>query len=136
LQELGIISAGGKAPENYAPTARVSGGSLFDVAIRLRDSLNRGDVLETGGLALAGLDSGITNLNRRITELGARSERLDAVKARLDREIPDATAQLSRETDLDLSKAITDLKMLEYAQKTSLGVAGKLFPQTLLDFLR
>jgi flagellar hook-associated protein 3 FlgL len=104
--------------------------------MRLRDSLNRGDAIETGGLALAGIDAGINNLNRRITELGARSERLATVSARLDREIPDTTALLSRERDLDVTQAITDFKMLEYAHKASLGFAGKLFPQTLLDFLR
>ncbi len=136
LQELGLLAASGLPPDNFAASARVTGGSLFDVAIRLRDSLNRGDVLETGGLALEGLDAGINNLNRRVAELGSRSERLQTVMARLSREIPDTTQLLSNERDLDVTQAITDYKMLEYAHKASLGFAGKLFPQTLLDFLR
>jgi flagellar hook-associated protein 3 FlgL len=114
----------------------VSGGSLFDAAIRLRDSLNRGDVLETGGAALAGLDAGMDNLNRSVAEIGARSQRLQAVGARLNREIPDTAKLRSEETDLDLTKAITDYKMLEYAHKASLSFQGRLFSQTLLDFLR
>jgi flagellar hook-associated protein 3 FlgL len=136
LRELGILAPSGLAPDNLAPSARVSGGSLFDVALRLRDSLNRGDVLETGGLALEGLDSGLGNLNRRVAELGSRSERIELVQKRLDREVPDTTALLAREKDLDLTTAITDYKMLEYAHKASLGISGRLFPQTLLDFLR
>jgi flagellar hook-associated protein 3 FlgL len=136
LKELGLLAPTGSPPDNWAPSARVSGGSLFDVAMRLRDSLNRGDAIETGGAALAGIDAGIDNLNRRVAELGSRSERLAIAKARLDVEIPDTTRLLSAETDLDMTKAITDYKMLEYAQQASLSVAGRLLPQTLLDFLR
>ncbi|MGA2546369.1 MAG: flagellar hook-associated protein 3 [Rectinemataceae bacterium] len=136
LKELGLIAPSGSAPDNWAPSARVSGGSLFDAAIRLRDSLNRGDVLETGGAAIAGLDAGMDNLNRSVAEIGARSQRLQAVGARLNREIPDTAKLRSEETDLDLTKAITDYKMLEYAHKASLSFQGRLFSQTLLDFLR
>jgi flagellar hook-associated protein 3 FlgL len=136
LQELGMLAPSGLVPDNFAPSARVSGGSLFDVAMRLRDSLNRGDVLETGGLALEGLDAGIDNLNRRVAELGSRSERLAAIKARLDREIPDTTTMLAREKDLDITQAVTDYRMLDYAHKAALGFSGRALPPTLLDFLR
>ena len=136
LKELGLLAPTGSPPDNWAPGARVSGGSLFDVTMRLRDSLNRGDALETGGAALAGIDAGIDNLTRRAAELGSRSERLQSTLARLNVEIPDTTKLLSAETDLDFSKAITDYRMLEYAQKASLGMAGRLLPPTLLDFLR
>ena len=136
LEELGVLGRTGLAPDNFAASARVSGGSLFDVAIRLRDALNRGDIMETGGLAMAGLDSAVDNLNRRVAELGSRSERLDIVGKRLNREIPDTTALYAREHDLDMTQAVTDYKMLEYAQKTSLSFAGRALPPTLLDFLR
>jgi len=136
LAQLGLLAPSGAAPDNWAPSARVSGGSIFDAVIRLRDSLNRGDVLETGGAALAGIDGGLENLNRRVAEIGARSQRLQVVEARLNREIPDTAKLESEEADLDMTKAITDYKMLEYAHKASLGFAGRLFPQTLLDFLR
>jgi flagellar hook-associated protein 3 FlgL len=102
LVELGILAQTGRAPDDLAPSARSSGGSLFDVVMRLRDSLDRGDVLETGGSALAGIDAGLSNLNRRVTEIGARSERLDFISARLNQEVPDTTKLLSNETDLDI----------------------------------
>jgi len=136
LVQLGLLAPTGSPPDNWAPSARVAGGSLFDAAIRLRDSLNRGDILETGGAALAGLDGGLENLNRRVAEIGARSQRLQAVEARLNREIPDTAKLASEETDLDLTKAITDYKMLDYAQKASLGFEGRLLSRSLLDFLR
>jgi flagellar hook-associated protein 3 FlgL len=136
FRELGLLAASGSAPDNWAPTARISGGSLFDAAIRLRDSLNGGDVLEVGGAAIAGLDAGLDNLNRRVAEIGARSERLQTVSSRLNREIPDTTKLVADETDLDLAKAVTDYKMLDYAHKASLAFSGRIFSQTLLDFLR
>ena len=136
LVELGILAPTGRAPYDLAPSARSSGGSLFDVVMRLRDSLDQGDVLETGGSALAGIDAGLSNLNRRVTEIGAKSERLDFISARLNQEVPDTTKLLSNETDLDITKAITDYRMMEYAHQASLQFAGKVFPQTLLDFLR
>ncbi|HUW41481.1 MAG TPA: flagellar hook-associated protein 3 [Rectinemataceae bacterium] len=136
LKDLGLVAATGKAPDNWAPSAHVTGGSLFDVVMRLRDSLNRGDNLETGGLALAGVDAGLDNLNRSVAQLGDRSERLQSIEARLNREIPDTTKLLADETDLDVTKAITDFRMLDFAHRAALGFAGKLFPQTLLDFLR
>jgi flagellar hook-associated protein 3 FlgL len=136
LKELGLLAPTGSPPDNWAPSARVSGGSLFDAAIRLRDSLNRGDIMEAGGSALAAIDAGLDNLNRSVAEIGARSQRLQAVSARLNREIPDTQKLLSDEADLDMTKAITDYKMLEYAHKASLSFSGRLFSQTLLDFLR
>ena len=78
----------------------------------------------------------IDNMNRRIAEIGSRSEQLQMVQGRLNKEIPDTQKLLADESDLDLTKAITDYRMLEYAHRASLGFAGRLFPQTLLDFLR
>jgi flagellar hook-associated protein 3 FlgL len=136
LKDLGLIAPTGSAPDNWAPSAKVSGGSLFDAVIRLRDSLNKGDILETGGGTLAGLDGGLENLSRRVAEIGSRAERLQIAAARLNKEIPDTVKLVSEESDVDMASAITDYRMLEYAHKASLGLAGRLFPQTLLDFLR
>jgi flagellin-like hook-associated protein FlgL len=63
-------------------------------------------------------------------------ERLESAKLRLNKEIPDLTALLAAEKDLDFAQAITDFKMMEYAHQASLRMAGKTLPQTLLDFLR
>lgn len=136
FRELGLITAEGFPGSNWAPAARVSGGSLFDVAIRLRDALNADDGFEIGGSAMAGLDAAVLNLTRRAAELGSRTERLDMVAERLGSEIVDTTRLLAAETDLDLAKAATDYRMLEYARNASLQFSGKLFPQTLLDFLQ
>lgn len=135
LAELGILS-GSRVPSDYAPTARVSGGSLFDAVIALRDALNAGDHIEIGGRVLASVDAGMDNMARRLAQAGSVMERLDSARLRLNKEIPDVTALLAAEKGLDFAQAITDMKMMEYAHQASLRLAGRVLPQTLLDFLR
>jgi flagellar hook-associated protein 3 FlgL len=55
---------------------------------------------------------------------------------RLNQEIPDVTARLSRETGIDLATAAMELAQMDFAHKASLQVAAKILPTTLLDFLR
>ena len=135
LADLGILT-GSKIPSDYAPSARVSGGSIFDTVIALRDALYKGDSYEVGGKVLAGLDSAMDNMNRRLAEAGSMMERLDMAALRLNKEIPDVTKLLAAEKDLDFTKAVTDLKMMEYARTAALQMAGRVLPKTLLDFLR
>ncbi len=135
LSDLGILS-GSRVPSDYAPTATVSGGSLFDSVISLRDALNKGDFIDVGGRVLASIDAGMENMGRRLAEAGAMVERLDAAALRLNREIPDVTKLLAAEKDLDMTQAITDFKMMEYAHTASLQMAGRVLPKSLLDFLR
>lgn len=135
LADLGILS-GSRIPSDYAPTARVSGGSIFDTVIALRDALFKGDNYEVGGKILAGLDSAMDNMNRRLAEAGSMMERLDMAALRLNKEIPDVTRLLAAEKDLDFTQAVTELKMMEYARTAALQMAGRVLPKTLLDFLR
>lgn len=135
LAELGILSGSG-IPSDYASTARVSGGSLFDSVISLRNSLIKGDHIDIGGRDLGLIDAAMNNLGARLAEAGAMMERLETTAMRLNKEIPDTTALLAREMDLDYTQAITDLKMMEYTQTASLQMAGRVLPKTLLDFLR
>ena len=136
LSDLGMISPQLKPPQNIAPDARASGGSLFDMVIFLRDQLYNGETVDVGGAALKGIDIGQNNLTASLAEIGSRYERLDYVESRLSKEIPEITARNSKETDIDITQAITELKMYEYTHKAALGVAGRILQPTLLDFLR
>lgn len=135
LADLGILSGSG-IPSDYAPGSRVSGGSLFDVVMQLRDALYKGDHHEIGGRALAAIDAGMDNMNRRLAEAGAMMNRLESAGLRLNKEIPDVMAMLSAETSLDMAQAITDYKMMDYARQAALQMAGRVLPKTLLDFMR
>ena len=137
LKDLGVIAAvADPGAPNWHPASRVSGGSAFDVVVRLRDALFKGDGTEVGGQGLAGVDAALDNFGSRLAEIGSRQERVEITWKRLNDEIPDVTAALARESALDFTKAATDLGMIEFAHKAALQTASKVVQPTLLDFLR
>jgi flagellar hook-associated protein 3 FlgL len=137
LQDLGLLRRGGGAPgSNLAPSARVFGGSVFDMVIALRDRLFAGDSAEVGGSGLRGIHQAIDSLTATMAEVGARDERLATVSKRIEYEIPEVKGLLARETDVDFTRAITDLKMLDYTHQAALGTAARILGPTLMDFLR
>jgi flagellar hook-associated protein 3 FlgL len=138
LKDLGIIRGNmeNNAPNWDTTNSRVSGGSLFDMAIRLRDAMYRGDQDFIGSQGIAGIDLSINNLTTRVADIGSRQERAEMVWMRINREIPNIAAHLARETSVNMMDAATDLKMLDYAHRASLQTAAKILPPTLLDFLR
>jgi flagellar hook-associated protein 3 FlgL len=137
LRDLGIIRGNmeNNAP-NWSDSANVYGGSVFDMVIRVRDALYRGDQDSIGSQGIGGIDLALANVQARIGQVGSRQERAQETWERLNQEIPDVTSSLARESSLDFTTAATDLKMMEFAHQASLQTAAKLLPPTLLDFLR
>lgn len=137
LQDLGVLARGGSHPPlNLSPSARVVGGSMYDVVIHLRDSLFEGSSEKVGSSGLQGVESAITSLAGAIADIGARDSRLASTASRLAWEKPELVRFDSGERDLDLTEAITKLKMLEYGHEAALAAAARVLQPTLLDFLR
>lgn len=136
LSSLGLIKPQQRPPYNLSDSVRVSGGSLFDAVIALRNALYAGDQESLGGKILGSVDGAIDNLSARLAENGSRFERGEAALARLNMQIPNVTAAESRESDLDLTQAITDLKMYEHTHEAALSTIGNLYKHTLLNYLR
>jgi flagellar hook-associated protein 3 FlgL len=137
LRDLGIISGNmvNNAP-NWDPSARVSGGSMFDMVIGLRDAMLRGDQDYIGSLGIAGMDLAIGNVVHRLADISSRAERAEIAWLRINQQIPNVTRMLDREIGLDLVTAASDLKMAQNAQQAILATAAKLLPPSLLNFLR
>lgn len=137
LNELGIIKDSTQQPPyNIGDGVRVSGGSMFDTVIAFRNALLAGDQESIGGRVLGSLDQGINNLVTRIAKSGAEYERASLNASRSSKLALDVTNQISREGDLDFTKAITDLKMLDYTNQATLSQAGKMYSSTLLNYMR
>jgi flagellar hook-associated protein 3 FlgL len=137
LNDLGVIKeAGQRPPHNLANGSVVSGGSLFDSVIALRDSMLTGDHESVGGRVLGSIDQALDNLGSRLAQIGSQYERVAANLSRHNTNIPNVTAMVAREGDLDITKAITDMKMMEYAHQASLSVASKLYSNSLLNYMR
>jgi flagellar hook-associated protein 3 FlgL len=136
LQDLGIIQTGKPSPpHNTADTANVFGGSIFDMVIGLRDSLYKGDA-EGVNKALGGLDLSIESVTSTLAQIGSVDSRLKVTAERLDYETPEVVKLNSEDVDLDVTKAITELKMLEYTHQAALATSARILRPTLLDFLR
>ena len=137
LYELGIIEPNNDpAAPNWSPGARVGGGSLFDMVIRLRDALYRGDQEFIGSQGIGGIDLAMGNVRARLTEVGSRHERAMMTWQRLNDEIPNVTAMLARESAVNMVTAATELSMMDFAHRATLQTAARILPTTLLDFLR
>ena len=137
LNELGMVKdASQKPPYNLGTGVRVSGGSLFDTVIAFRNALLSGDQESIGGRVLGSLDMGINNLVTRLAKSGSEYERAQLNATRSSKLALDVTQMVSREGDLDFTQAVTDMKMLDYANQATLSQAGKMYNSTLLNYMR
>lgn len=137
LSDIGMIKDKSQLPPyNIGNGVRVSGGSLFDSVIALRDAMLRGDNESIGGRVLGTIDQGISNLTTRLAKSGSDYERAANNIERSKTNNLNVTALVSREGDIDITKAITDMKMMEYVNQATLSNAGKMYSSTLLDYMR
>jgi flagellar hook-associated protein 3 FlgL len=138
LQDLGILAPGGNRPPlNVARSARVFGGSVFDMVISLRDALFEGSTEKVGGAGLRGIESSINNLAGVLGDIGARDARLDTVSKRLAWQQPELVRFDSQERDLDVADALTQLRTLEVTHEAALSATARIINRPkLLDFLR
>jgi flagellar hook-associated protein 3 FlgL len=137
LSDLAIIKdSSQRPPYNISNSVTVSGGSLFDAVIALRDSMLSGDIESIGGRVLGSIDNGLDNLVTRQAEIGSNYERAQQSIAKAQTNQLGATNMIAREGDLDFTKAITDMKMLEYVKQATLSTAGRLYESSLLNYMR
>lgn len=137
LESLGLIKdSSQRPPYNLNDSVLSSGGSIFDTVIALRNAMLNNDSESIGGKILGSLDQAVNNLTSSLTEFGAKYERALSNIARAENTSLNVTSQISREGDLDITTAITDMKMLEYVRNATLSTAGKLYNSTLLNYIR
>lgn len=137
LETLGVLAPNNLTPpNNYNNSAKVSGGSLFDVVINFRNNLLKGDVDSLGSKNLGQMELAYNNLVSAQAELGSLDERLNIRSESLALNKENYSNFNSALTDTDMTKAIVEMNMLDYAQKASYQVAGKLFKTTLMDYIR
>ncbi len=137
LESLGILAPNNLTPpNNYANSAKVSGGSLFDVVINLRDNMLKGDVDAIGSKNLGQMELAFNNLIASQAELGSLDERLNIRSESLALNRENYSNFDSKLTDIDMTEAIVEMNMLDYAQKASYQLAGKMFKTSLMDFIR
>jgi len=137
LQDLGLLVSGeAPPPQNLDSTVQVTGGSLFDTLITLRDQMNAGDQEAMGSRGILGIDRALDTISATLGRLGAVNSRLEGSLRRTEMEIPEIAGQNSRLVDVDMAEAIMELRLLETTHRAALGAAARTLQPTLLDFLR
>ncbi len=135
MKDLGL-AADLMAPNGIPSGMRRQGVSIFDMAIKLRDDLWQGNVEQIGGRDLGLIQSALDNILKYNAEVGARVNRMETVKARLETDEVSMRDILGKTENVDLSEAIMHLKMLEYVHQSALASGARIMKQTLVDFLR
>jgi flagellin-like hook-associated protein FlgL len=108
--------------------------SVFNTLLRLRTALEVGSVEEVSR-AIDRLDNDLSRVNIARAELGIRLQNLEVTNFKLEDENVQLTAALSREIDVDLVEAISNLQARQYAFEASLRTAANLLQISLLNFI-
>ncbi len=137
LKDLGLVNASfPEPPSNIDPTVTISGMSVFEMVIKLRDDLVRGDQLLIGGEDLGLIDMGLENILKSLALVGARTNRIDEVAKRTEYDKGNVTTMLANTEGIDYAETIMNFKWLESVHRYALAVGAKSIMPTLMDFLR
>ncbi|AKO94718.1 flagellar hook-associated protein FlgL [Priestia filamentosa] len=109
--------------------------AFFDNLTKLEQSLAEGSSGEEIGDQLSAMDENINAIISARTLIGARTNRLEIMEARLNEQGELLEKKLSDVEDIDFEKAIMDLQMQETVQRAALAVGAKIMQPSLVDFL-
>jgi flagellar hook-associated protein 3 FlgL len=122
-------------PNTGDPTSTSTSDNAFAALKQLSDALGNND--QAGiNQALANISSRLDKLQAARADLGARSNRVDLIKNRLDDLENNFQNLLANTEDADMAKTITDLKMAENVQRASLAAGARIIQPTLVDYLK
>jgi len=107
---------------------------VFNTLIRLKEALECDDLLAIER-ALSTFEEDITRVTLARGEIGARQRGLQVVQQRLDSEEIELRETLSKELDVDIAAAISEMTTRQIAMQASLRTMGSLLQVTLLNFL-
>jgi len=131
---------------NVAPGLRVAvnlnGSSVFSTnGVSLFDSLNAliasvtTDPSTIGDNALV-IDGHLSTIQQGLAEVGGRVNRLEALKTHTDDSIASMQKNLSSIEDIDLEKAMLDVKTRDVAYQAALSATARVIQPSLVDFLK
>ena len=138
LQDIGLVRAGaGNTYENnYEPSALVTGKSIFESLIYLRDAMLNDDVRAIGSEALGYIDSSIDNVLTVQANASSKVTRLDMGLTNFEDQKLAIEEALAKNENIDYAEEIVNFNLWQYAHNASLQTAGRLLGRSLMDYLR
>lgn len=118
----------------FGDTTTIPSG-IFTTLGALSTALKTND--STGiDIALGNIDTNINNVIALRSDLGARTNRMTALRGQLDSTAINLQANLSSIQDADMAKTITDFTSQQNVYKAALAVGAKIIQPSLVDFMR
>jgi len=108
---------------------------LFDLLSQIETNLSTNNVTALSA-NLTALDTFRTQVQDAQSDVGARYNRLEAMKSRAEDSVLTLKTGLSDVEDVDLPKTISELQLQEVAYQASLNAASRVLQPSLVDFLR
>jgi flagellar hook-associated protein 3 FlgL len=112
---------------------QVSDSTTFNLLSDLSEALNNSE--EVGGF-ISELDDRIDQFMVCLSDIGAKTNRLELSGDRLSAENLNLNTLLSRNEDVDIAEAITNLKMEETVYRSALAVGARIIQPSLIDFIK
>ncbi len=109
---------------------------LMEAVSGVCSALQSGDRDSLGGAALGEISEGIDLLLERLSEVGARFNRLEAMAHTLAEEKLHLREMLSHVEDIDFAGAMVEYNMEAYAYRAALATAVQVLQPNLLDYFR
>lgn len=132
MQNLGVINSN-NPPENVAGTHNKL--SIFDAFRRFRDDLFNNDLTELYK-DIDRMDNALNNVLRMRGEIGARINRFESMRSKMEDYKVNVTELLSKAEDVNMEETIMNLRMLEIAQQAALASGARIIQPTLVNFLK
>lgn len=130
------VNDGIKMAINVNPN-QVFTSSLFSDLNDLKNALNGGSATGSDiSNYLGKIDTHLDALSNAQADLGAKTNRIDMTKNRLDAQKTIATQVMSDNEDADYAETIVKLNQQQNVYNASLSVGAKIIQTSLVDFLR
>lgn len=128
------IGAGITMPVNIAGNEAIL--PAIEALIAARDRMAAGDTEGLSQQSVAEIDDAMDVLLTARAEVGARHNRLELAKGRMEEAHINFSRLLSDREDVDIAETIMHLKMEENVYRMALASGARILQPTLLDFLR
>lgn len=109
--------------------------STFRSLIEFKTALENGDFDTIRDKTIGDLSEGIDRIVNSLSEVGAKTNRLDFTEQRLSDSKFHMDALASKERDLDLVEGIMELKELETVQQAALAMGSRIMQISLADYI-
>lgn len=119
------------------PDTKTLFGVLDSIATALRDpALPAEDLGDALGDLLGSLDEVREQMQTGLSEIGSRTQRIEAAKQLASDRVISLRGQLAETESTDVPKAIVELQMAEMSYQAALGATSRALQPSLLDWLR